>query len=205
MCRRKLDLPDKYLIIFNAARIDNPIKGFDILLKAIGVLIDKKYFRAEELHLVLVGKIKYPHQVLPSIPVDFTEMGWCTSETLSQLYSAADVTVSASYYETFGQTLIEAQACGCLPVSFGNSGQTDIIQHKENGYIAEYLSPESLAEGIHWSVFEGRKKLSRESLRRSVIKRFSPEVVARQYVELYARAIEKTKNNSMRNLNQKTI
>ena len=58
---------------------------------------------------------------------------------ISRLYSAANVTVSTSHYETFGQTMVEAQACGCLPLSFDGSGQADIIDHKENGYLAARL------------------------------------------------------------------
>ncbi|BDW75609.1 hypothetical protein BFINE_14040 [Bacteroides finegoldii DSM 17565] len=101
--------------------------------------------------------------MLPSIPVSHTYMGWVSqAEELSQIYSAADVAVSASLYETFGQTLIEAQSCGCLPVSFGNSGQADIIRHKENGYLADYQSAESLADGIKWDLPKGKNGCHRK-------------------------------------------
>ena len=102
------------------------------------------------------------------------------------LYSASDALISASLYETFGQTLIEAQACGCLPISFGNSGQTDIIRHKENGYLAEYLSPASLADGIIWTLTEGTA-INRETIRTEVLNKYSAEVVASRYMELYTR------------------
>lgn len=131
LSRKELSLPDKHIILFGAARIDDPIKGVEYLLRAIRLLIEKKQFPQEKLHLALFGKIKYPEKLLSSIPVSYTYLGRIgDTNKLSQLYSAADVTVSASFYETFGQTLIEAQACGCIPVSFGNSGQADIIRTK---------------------------------------------------------------------------
>lgn len=193
-CRKALALPDKYLILFGAARLDNPIKGFDILLEAIRHLIATHKFNPEQLHLVIFGKIKHPEPVLPKIPVGYSDFGSIAdSSLLSQLYSAADITVSASLYETFGQTLIEAQACGCLPVSFGNSGQSDIIQHKENGYLADYLSIESLAEGIYWGLTQRQTEISRDSMRNNVLQKYSSEIVAGQYIHLYRNLISKQK------------
>ena len=108
LSRKELSLPDKHIILFGAARIDDPIKGVEYLLRAIRLLIEKKQFPQEKLHLALFGKIKYPEKLLNSIPVSYTYLGRIgDTNKLSQLYSAADVTVSASFYETFGQTLIE--------------------------------------------------------------------------------------------------
>lgn len=184
--RKELSLPDKHIILFGAARIDDPIKGIEYLLQAIRLLIEKKHFRQEELHLALFGRIKHPEKLFAAIPVSYTHFGRIgDTGKLSQLYSAADVTVSASFYETFGQTLIEAQACGCVPVSFGNSGQADIIRHKENGFLADYLSPDSLAEGIRWGMTEAQTALSKEDMRNQVFEQYSGEVVAMQYLNLY--------------------
>lgn len=191
-CRKELSLPDKHLILFGAARIDDPIKGVDKLFQALQLLITEHKFAPEELHLVLFGKIKYPEQILPQIPVSYSDFGSITDTSLlSKLYSAADITLSASLYETFGQTLIEAQACGCIPVSFGNSGQADIIRHKENGYLADYLSVESLAEGIRWGITQGPTEISKAGMRDSVLKKYSGEVVADQYIHLYRNLIKR--------------
>ncbi len=184
--RIALSLPDKYIILFGAARIDDPIKGFGHLLRAIRILTEKNYFRSEELHLALFGNIKYPEKVLTEIPIGYSYLGRIgETSKLAKLYAAADVTVSASLYETFGQTLIEAQACGCIPVSFGNSGQADIIQHKKNGFLADYLSADSLAEGIRWALTEGIRTLPKENIRNNVSEKYSDKVVANQYLRLY--------------------
>lgn len=185
--RTKLGLPqEKAIILFGAARIDDPIKGFPTLLMAIEELISCGRFRREDLHLAYFGKIKYPQQILPLIPIDYTDLGWIKdAETLSVIYSAVDTVVCASRYETFGQTLIEAQACGCLPVSFNNSGQTDIIQHRKNGYLAEAYSTKDLAKGMEWALTEGKGEVSAEEMRNEVMHRYSGDVVAQQYIKLY--------------------
>ena len=189
--RRNLGLSNQQkIILFGAARIDDPIKGFHILLEAIQYLLTKGIYKKENLHLITFGKYKYPEKVIPSIPIAHTDMGWITdNKTLSQLYSAADIVISSSLYETFGQTLIEAQACGCIPVSFGNSGQTDIIVHKQNGYLAEYLSIKSLAAGIEWGIKEG-KNIDRKKIREKVINKYSDNIVAEQYIKLYNKLIK---------------
>ena len=187
-CRKQFGLPsDKRIIIFGAARVDDPIKGFTMILDALSYLKAHNTDFAKDLHLVTFGIFK---QAKPHIPIDHTDIGWAKDNaTLSMLYSASDALISASHYETFGQTLIEAQACGCLPVSFGNSGQTDIIRHKENGYLAEYLSPASLAEGIVWALTEGTA-INRETIRTEVLKKYSAEVVASRYMNLYTSIIK---------------
>lgn len=190
--RKRLQLPDKHLIAFGAARIDDPIKGFDYLLEAIQALIRRGDFEQEKLHLLLFGGIKDAKR-LAEVPVSYTYFGHIEEkEQLSALYSAADVTVSASLYETFGQTLAEAQACGCLPVSFGNSGQTDIITHKVDGYLAKAYDTGDLANGIAWALREGKENLSPTDLRQRVVQRFAGEVIANQYIQLYQQLIDKS-------------
>lgn len=189
-CRKQLGLPlNKKIIIFGAARVDDPIKGFPMILDALSYLQAHNHAVAKDLHLVTFGIFK---QAKPHIPIDHTDIGWVKDNaTLSILYSASDALISASLYETFGQTLIEAQACGCLPISFGNSGQTDIIRHKENGYLAEYLSPASLAEGIAWALTEGLA-INKDVIRAEVVGKYSAEVVASRYLDLYTHLLEST-------------
>ena len=88
--------------------------------------------------LILFGSIKNSESFFQELSVPYISLGLLTDNNqISDLYSAANVTVVPSLYETFGQTLIEAMACGCPTVSFNNSGQTDIIDHQVNGFLAK--------------------------------------------------------------------
>ena len=68
-------------------------------------------------------------------------------------------------------------------MTFDNSGQTDIVRHKENGYLARWKDSVSLAEGIVWAATENN--IDRESLRKEVIDTYSERVVAQQYIDIY--------------------
>ena len=149
--------------------------------RAIRLLIEQGEVKQDQLHVALFGGIK-DAAVLEEIPVEYTHFGFMEVEELSCLYSASDVAVIPSVYETFGQTVIEAQACGCIPVTFTGSGQMDIIQHKLNGYLAEQRSVEDLAAGILWGIHHPAEPAT---LRESVLKRYSEEIVSKQYIDLY--------------------
>lgn len=156
--RKSLSLPlDKKIILMGAARINDPIKGFEYLVKALSILKERK--GEEDYFLVLFGGIKGDDSFLSEIPISYVWMGSLSDPSMiAKLYAAADVTVVASLYETFGQTIIEGMACGCPAVSFDNSGQTDIINHLENGYLAKYKDTDDLATGIKW-VIDNRESL----------------------------------------------
>ena len=70
--------------------------------------------------------------------------------------AAGDVVVSSSHFETFGMTLAEGQAAGCLAVAFDHGGQSDIITHRRDGWLAAYPDADSIAEGILWAVSTAR-------------------------------------------------
>jgi len=173
------------VIVFGAARIDHPLKGFQRLLDALSILA-KSSTQETPLHLILFGEFK-DSDILQRIPCAFTHAGTVSStDDLCRLYSAADVIVNASDRETFGLTLAEAMACGCTPVSFDHGGQTDIIEHQHNGYLAHFPDIDDLVAGIRWAF---GANLQLQDLRDSIAQRFSEETVARHHLELYQRLL----------------
>jgi len=179
--RKKLNLPaDKKIISMGAYNIDDPIKGFIFLKQAM----QKIYPENKDILLVLFGNIKKKH-ILKDTSFPVIHLGHINDVScIAQLYAAADVNVVPSYYETFGQTITEAMACGCPSVSFNNSGQTDIIDHKINGYLAEYKNSEDLAKGISWVLSKDRKGLADACIKK-VRNNYSEAIVAEQYINLY--------------------
>lgn len=69
LSRKELSLPDKHIILFGAARIDDPIKGVEYLLRAIRLLIEKKQFPPGKTSPGTVRQDQIPENFLNSIPV----------------------------------------------------------------------------------------------------------------------------------------
>lgn len=178
----------KNLILMGAARLDDPIKGFDYAIEALNIFAQQNPDMAKCCEVIFFGDIRNP-QLLTKISMPYRHLGRINdANTIKQLYASAKVVISTSLYETLPGTLIEGQAAGCVPVSFGKGGQADIIDHKVTGYIADYKSPQSIADGIVWAI---EASPNREMLHESVRKKFASQVIAQKYIKLFKSLIEK--------------
>ena len=184
---------DKIRILFGAARLDDPIKGLETLKETINLLVSTHPELARKLEIAMFGAVKN-EMALEGFKLPVMRLGILHGEEeVAGAYHSADILVSASSYETFGATLVEAQAYGCIPVSFSRGGQTDIIDNYFTGYLATYSEDletraKNLADGILWAVStiedeEAYGKIARR-MRCNVENRFSYKKVAESYVKL---------------------
>ena len=143
--------------------------------------------------MILFGNVKN-QKALKGFGLPIVKLGILQGEEeVARAYRDADILVSASSYETLPGTLVEAQAYGCIPVSFLRGGQKDIVDHLANGYLALYdddieVRAENLAEGIIWAYAmlqdPMKKDLIRLRMKQNVEEKFSYESVAHKYVLL---------------------
>lgn len=179
-------------LIMGAARLDDDIKGFPILIEATRALRRKYPKLASRAKLTLFGNIKNP-DLLDKIEVGCNYVGKVNGmDRISELYRAADIVVSTSRYETLPGTLIEGQAYGCWPVSFSRGGQLDIIEPGVTGSIAQWSDNEAEAgENIADSIAEAAKIIATNPeetariLYDSVEQKFSAGSVAGKYLQLF--------------------
>lgn len=112
--------------------------------------------------------------------------------SLRLLYLAADVMVIPSRLDNFPNTGLEAHACGTPVVAFRYSGLTDVVTDGITGMLAEPFEPESLAQAILMVIKEpDRRKEMGRAARVKAESVWSPEVVAKQYAELYRSILKK--------------
>lgn len=185
-------------ILFGAARLDDPIKNLPALVEMTKALSRDYPDVASRLQLVTFGNVKST-AALDGIAIPHKHLGMLKGEEIiRKVYEKGDIVVSSSSYETLPGTLVEAQAYGCIPVSFNQGGQSDIVDHLSSGYIAEYSEDPAeagrrLAEGVIWAVAELDTPDKREAIikrmRQSVRERFSSRAVARSYLELIQSSI----------------
>jgi D-inositol-3-phosphate glycosyltransferase len=148
--RQKLGLADEKVILY-VGRID-PLKGIDQLVKTIPLLKNHDGLRliiigGDESSREEVGKL----QTLASdlgVSENITFQGLIKQDRLSDYYSAADVCVVPSYYESFGLVPLESLACGTPVVATDVGDLKNIIRQGETGYIVPDNAPGKLAAGI---------------------------------------------------------
>ncbi len=170
----------KCVLVMGAARLDDPVKGFDTLVATTQWMSENNPSLADNIHLLLFGDMRNT-ALLQQLAVSHTYLGPVGSSEVNSIMMHGDILLSSSRYESFGGTLVEGMASGCIPVAFGGDGRVDIIQHLESGYLAQPMSFQDLANGIEWAVNVGA---NREKLHDVALRCFSPQVVAGRYIEL---------------------
>lgn len=164
-----------------AARLDDPIKGFGIMVDAVNLIADNHPDMANRLELLLFGSIR-DKALLQSIRLNHRWIGAVAPNRIPELLQNADIVLSSSHFETLPTTLIEGQAAGCLAVAFDHGGQRDIIDHQKNGYLAAYPDASDLANGIIWAA---EQKADRQAIHDEAAARFSEKAIAKQYINLF--------------------
>jgi glycosyltransferase involved in cell wall biosynthesis len=92
-------------------------------------------------------------------------------------------------------------ACACPVVGFRTSGLMDIVDHKQNGYLADPFDPVDLANGISWVIedTQRQKELSQEAQSKA-LREFELGAISKQYLDLY-RDVLKNRNKQISNFN----
>jgi glycosyltransferase involved in cell wall biosynthesis len=149
IARKKLNInSDKKIILFGVHNIAEKRKGFQYFLEAINQLWDSNEQFRNTTEVALFGKSKEDIQEQFKIKVHI--LGTLNAQQIFNAYNAADVYVLPSLEDNLPNTILESLACETPVVAFKTGGIPEMIQHKQNGFLAEYKSSESLAEGIDW-------------------------------------------------------
>lgn len=183
--RQLLGLPeDRKLILMGAVRTTEDVrKGFDLLVQALKHLSERKMI--EDVDIVIFGASRCPEDIDLAMPVHC--LGTLDGEDPMVLaYSAADVFVAPSREDNLPNTVMESMACGTPVVAFKVGGMQDMIDHRQNGYLAQPLDTEDLARGIYWVLSaDARRGALAQAARKKIIAGFSIAKQAQAYLGLY--------------------
>jgi D-inositol-3-phosphate glycosyltransferase len=150
--RRAAGLPKGVPLVLCVGRIQ-PLKGFDVAIRALGLLERQ----LPDAHLALIGgpsgqggaaeerRLRVLVQafgladrvhLLPPQP----------HELLSTFYRAADVVLVPSRSESFGLVALEAAACGTPVVASAVGGLTTLVDDGATGYLVEQRDAAAFAD-----------------------------------------------------------
>jgi D-inositol-3-phosphate glycosyltransferase len=192
--RRQLGLSDDDRILLFVGRIE-PLKGVDILLGAAAQL------EGESNCFVLVvggdssdrqGEVAHLRGLASELGIAerVSFLGAVDHERLPLFYSAADICVMPSFYESFGLVALEAMACGTPVVASRVGGLAGTVRDSETGYLIPWRCPEPFAERLE--LLLGNEELRRAFglAAREAVERFRWGNVAEAMLGLYRELIE---------------
>ncbi len=171
-----------------------PVKGVDVLLRAMRILLDRK----KDVRLVIAGEPFYgryrqeesnlralAQQLNIGGQVDF--VGKKSPAEVAALMQQSAMLVLPSRIESFGMVLVEALACGTPVVSTRCGGPEEIVT-EQVGALAAPEDPEALAEAID-RVLSRAAEYAPERLREYALQNFGLESVGRRLEHIYKDAI----------------
>lgn len=180
--RERFQLPkDKFLLLFAAAKLSDKRKGAAYLIEACSIL--KQYY-TDKIEIVLMGNGS--EELCQALPFKVNSLGYISdTSTMVAAYSCADLFVIPSLEDNLPNTIMESMACGTPCVGFEIGGIPEMIEHKINGYVANYKDANDLANGIRWVLEHKDRQALSDACVKKVEENYTEEVIAKQYLELY--------------------
>ena len=163
---------------------DGDRKGFNYLKEACEYLSRREKISKDELLIVVFGGNS--EEIAALLPYPVYHVGYIRdAEKMIDLYNAVDLFVIPSMEDNLPNTIMEAMACGTPCVGFDVGGIPEMIDHRQNGYVAEYKNADDLANGIRWILEEADPEILSTNARKKVEQSYSEEIVAKQHMALY--------------------
>ena len=188
--RLQCNLPtDKKLLLFGAFKASDPRKGIDYLKEACRILQETDAGLVSQVGLIVVGNGAEQMRDLFPFPVwPFDSVG--DERQMARLYNAADAFITPSLEDNLPNTIVEALSCGTPCIGFRVGGIPEMIDHLQNGYLAEARNAADLAEGIRFVLEKADADALSSNAVRTAHARYGEDHVAAKYIAIYRHATE---------------
>ncbi len=182
---------DEYYLLISAARLDDPIKGANLLIR-LGQELQRLYPEiSKRINILLLGHIKNV-DTYKNLGVKQIKLGHIAeAKRLRQLYQLADLTLSTSLFETFGLTLVESLAMGTSVISFDCGGPKDIIRNGVNGYLIEDFDYKVMAHLIFRLLEDNLTQHITANQCRASVEQLDSPAIAQQHIDYYYTLLNK--------------
>ncbi len=150
--------PNQRMVLF-VGRIE-PLKGVDTLIRAMSCLKFQNVGRPVYLAIIggepeaspeeMTAEMARLQQLCDDLCVGQTVifLGKRAQDTLPYYYSAAEVVVMPSFYESFGMVALEAMACGTPVIASQVGGLAFLVKDGETGFTVPEGDPSALTDKL---------------------------------------------------------
>jgi glycosyltransferase involved in cell wall biosynthesis len=168
-----------------AGALSNRNKGFQDLAGALSHLSLEK---RQAIRLLIVGDVG--HDSIPRIEgVEIHTIGSLQQRAkMIEAYLQMDCCVVPSHSENLPNVIVEAMCLGIPTIATNVGGIPELITDHETGFLAAPSNPESLARALDYFLSYGDVNELASRARKYALSKTSPEIVAAQYLDVYATA-----------------
>ncbi|HYQ58281.1 MAG TPA: glycosyltransferase, partial [Draconibacterium sp.] len=107
-----------------------------------------------------------------------------SKHNIADYYHAADAFCLSSVHEGMPITLIEAFACGCIPICTPAGGVKNMITDGKNGYLSNSFSEEDYCNKVK-TFLKHKDKIDRNHLKELFYSTYHMNVCATNYINVY--------------------
>jgi len=196
--KQMLGLPPSRRVVLFVGRIE-PLKGIETLLRAMALVAPEVPCWLEDMSVIIIGgapgagidqvnaELARLQRLRAELGVEdlVTFQGAKDQDTLVYYYSAAEMVVVPSHYESFGMVALEAMACGTPVVASKVGGLAFSVQDGQTGFLVPNDDPQALASRIRLLLADPtlRQRLGRQAA--AWASRYSWHSVANQILDVY--------------------
>ena len=202
--KEAIELTCKKRMLLFVGRIE-PLKGLQNLIRALAVIRKQGHCGRDCYCLVVIGgdpdssaenmssemrKIKSLCKELGMEDLVLF-LGKRAQETLPYYYSAADMLIMPSYYESFGMVALEAMACGTPVVASDVGGLHYLVQDGKTGFAVPSGDPEALVDPLNnlMNDAELREKMGRQAAK--FARKYSWELITDEIITVYDKLLKR--------------
>lgn len=196
--RRRIGVPPDHKVILFVGRIQ-PLKGIDCLIRAMALVLKHNPEFRHQICISIIGgnphatsgeeqrEMRRLYNLKEALNVGdlVTFLGAKNQDTLVNYYSAAQMVVMPSHYESFGMVAVEAMACRTPVIASDVGGLTYTVQDGFNGYLVPKKDVRALAEKITLLLKYNHLRDHLGEQARHWVERFRWEYIAEQMLAVY--------------------
>jgi D-inositol-3-phosphate glycosyltransferase len=191
--------PHDRMVLF-VGRIE-PLKGVDTLIQAMSCL---QWKEERPVHLAIIGgdpgaspeemsaEMARLQKLCDDLAVGQTVvfLGKRDQDKLPYYYSAAELVVMPSHYESFGMVALEAMACGTPVIASEVGGLAYLVRDGETGFTIPDQEPDTLCEKISWLLNDHHLHETMSQRAVEYAQDYAWEKIAKQIVDMYRSLLE---------------
>jgi len=162
-------------------------RNLEPIIKAMKLLKDVKLTivggEAKSSETSKTGYVDELKNLAKGLNIEFT--GPKYGKELISYYKESDIFVYTSFYENFGQTILEAGAAGLPVISTKVGVANDIVKNDKTGFIVGPDNPKEIAEYVIKLSDKNKRELFGKKIRDIVKKNFDWDNIIEKYIEVY--------------------
>ncbi len=162
---KKYGISKNEKIIFFCGRV-HELKGV-LLISEIHKILEKEY----KLVSILAGQNLHGRKCVQIGGKRVKVIGYVDETEISKLYNLCDLFVFPSKYEIGPQVVLEAKACGAIPIVSPSGGGKRVYKNGEDGIVVDFYNAKIWANEIK-KLFKNKKQT--DYMRKKILNEYNP-------------------------------